>query len=100
MTYALVGDIPASWDRYAGLVPLLRDAPNGLLLHVAGPTDEGFRIIEVWESEAAWRAFAVDRDAALALVDPDVAFRAVVRALRPEHVVLGAAWQQREVAND
>ena len=34
--------------------------PGGLILHLAGPTDEGFRIIEVWESEAAWRDHADD----------------------------------------
>ena len=30
-----------------------RSLPDGLILHAAGRTDEGFRIIEVWESEDA-----------------------------------------------
>ena len=92
MTYALVGDIPASWDRYAGLVPLLRDAPNGLLLHVAGPTDEGFRIIEVWESEDAWRRFEPDLQAAIAAIDEDIQPRATVRDLHGEHEILDRRW--------
>ena len=59
MPYALVEDVAASWESYerfaAGLVG---HTPDGLILHAAGRTDEGFRIIEVWKSEAAWRRFA------------------------------------------
>ena len=35
----------------------LDDWPPGILLHVAGPTDDGFRVIDVWESEEAFAAF-------------------------------------------
>lgn len=58
MAYALVQDIPASWEDYervAGV--LIEPVPPGLILHVAGPTDEGIRIIAVWESEQAWQRF-------------------------------------------
>jgi len=92
MTYALVGDIPASWDRYARLVPLLRQAPSGLLLHVAGPTDEGFRIIEVWENEDAWRLFEPDLQAAIAAIDEEVRPRVAVRDLHGEHEILSQTW--------
>jgi hypothetical protein len=92
MTYALVGDVPASWDRYADLVRLLRQAPSGLLLHVAGPTEEGFRIIEVWESEAAWRRFEPALHAAVAAIDEDVHPRVVVRDLHGEHEILDQTW--------
>ncbi len=27
--------------------------PAGMLFHVAGPTERGFRVIEVWENQAA-----------------------------------------------
>ncbi|GAA3842562.1 hypothetical protein GCM10022226_76600 [Sphaerisporangium flaviroseum] len=37
------------------------DRPPGLLAHVAGPTDEGWRIINVWESEEAFRRFQSER---------------------------------------
>ena len=56
MPYAFVQDVAASWEQYERLAgALIEPAPAGLVLHVAGPTDEGFRIIAVWESEEAWQ---------------------------------------------
>jgi hypothetical protein len=56
--YAVVQDIPSSWEQYQQLTARLIDPlPNGLLLHVAGPTDEGYRVIDIWESETAWESF-------------------------------------------
>ena len=92
MTYALVGDIPASWERYPDLARLLRRTPRGLLLHVAGPTDEGFRIIEIWESEDAWRRFEPSLQAAVAAIDADVRPRVAVRDLHGEHEILDQSW--------
>lgn len=81
MSYVLVEDVAASWEQYEQLAAPLREAtPAGLILHAAGRTDEGFRIVEVWESEAAWRRFAD-------LLDDDAPH--VVRALVPEHIVYG-----------
>ena len=58
MPYAFVEDIAASWERYERFAAAFDGpSPDGLLLHAAGPTDEGFRIIGVWESEAAWDRF-------------------------------------------
>jgi heme-degrading monooxygenase HmoA len=31
--------------------------PSGVLTHAAGPTPDGFVVIETWESEGAWNAF-------------------------------------------
>ena len=95
MSYVLVEDVPASWDSYRAVARSLEERPRGLLIHVAGPTDEGFRIVEIWESEAAYGAFAHDLEAALRSVDPQVAPRAVVRDLRGAHVVVGE-WQEIE----
>ena len=92
MSYALVEDVPASWEQYGAVARSVGQVPPGLLLHVAGPTDEGYRIIEVWESEAAWLRFSADHEAALGSVDPVVAARTVVRDLRAMHVVVGDAW--------
>lgn len=37
----------------------LADWPaNGLLMHVAGPTQTGWRVVDVWESEADLMKFA------------------------------------------
>ena len=91
MSYALVEDIPASWERYQVIARSLGRAPRGLLVHVAGPTDEGFRIIEVWESEADWLAFSSELEAALNSVEVG-ATRTIVRDLRAVHVVVGDAW--------
>jgi hypothetical protein len=58
MTYAVIRDIPASWERYAPFAEALADSvPAGLVLHVAGPTDEGFRLVDVWETRADWERF-------------------------------------------
>jgi hypothetical protein len=36
----------------------LSDMPvKGLLSHVAGPTSDGWRVVDVWESEAAFSKF-------------------------------------------
>jgi hypothetical protein len=37
------------------------DRPPGLLAHVAGPSDVGWRIINIWADEAAFRAFQSQR---------------------------------------
>jgi hypothetical protein len=58
MPFVVVHDVPASWEDYRPFGAALGDdAPAGLILHVAGRTDEGFRIIDVWESRAARERF-------------------------------------------
>jgi hypothetical protein len=67
MTYAVVSDVPASWELYQPLGDAVTDPiPPGLLLHVAGPTDEGFRVIDVWATREDWERFRVQRDAVIA----------------------------------
>jgi len=62
MRYALVSDVPVSWATYEEVVRrALAAPPAGLVLHAAGPTDEGVRIIDVWENERAYRDFRVQR---------------------------------------
>lgn len=89
MSYAFVEDIAASWESYQRFAAALEGSPpRGLILHAAGPTDEGFRIIGVWESEEAWARFLADRldssEAPESLHVPPV-----FRALRPAHIVIG-----------
>jgi hypothetical protein len=55
--YAVVQDIPASWADYEALAGIAEPAPDGLVLHVAGPTDEGFRTIELWATREACERF-------------------------------------------
>lgn len=35
----------------------LNDWPEGILSHAAGPTDDGWRVVDVWESEEAFQRF-------------------------------------------
>jgi hypothetical protein len=65
MAYAVVQDIPASWADYEVVAGIGEPLPDGLILHVAGPTDEGFRTIEVWESREACERYYAGED-----VDP------------------------------
>jgi len=88
VTYAFVEDVAASWERYERFAAALAGpAPPGLILHAAGPTDEGFRIIAVWESEGAWQRFLADRLGPA--VDGAAQVPPVFRALRPAHIVYG-----------
>jgi hypothetical protein len=90
MVHAFVEDIPASWEQYEPVDAAIADAPpQGLILHVAGPTDEGVRTIEVWESREAWRRF---RDGRPPL---EVDSPPTLRELHAVHLVRGRA---REVA--
>lgn len=71
MTYAIVRDVPASWDQYANLRDgLLDPIPDGLLVHVAGPTDEGFRIIDIWDSHEDYVRFRAGNPADVATLAP------------------------------
>jgi hypothetical protein len=88
MPYAFVEDIAASWEQYARFAAAFDGPPpDGLLLHAAGPTDEGFRIIGVWDSEAAWDRFREDRLGGEAESVGEMP--PTVRVLRPAHVVHG-----------
>lgn len=95
MSYVLVEDVAASWERYEAIARSVGHGPTGLILHVAGPTDEGFRIVEVWESEAAWRRFEPDLRAALESNGAATALRTAVRNLEAIHEVLGKGWSGR-----
>lgn len=50
-------------DEYDGLMERVgradvqSPAPDGFIAHLAGPTDDGWRVIDVWESEEAAGAF-------------------------------------------
>ena len=57
MSYVVVQDMPASWEAYAPLASAMEVVPEGLILHVAGPTDEGIRTVDVWRTRGAWQRF-------------------------------------------
>ncbi len=62
MIYAYVQDVAAAWENYERVAEALgNETPAGLVVHVAGPTSTGFRIIEVWDSQEAWERFRNER---------------------------------------
>lgn len=87
MSFAFVQDFAATWQHYERVASAIAARPEGLLLHVAGPTDEGFRIIGVWESESAWDRFGAEFE--LEHADPGRPTPITFRALQPKHLVVG-----------
>lgn len=63
MTYGVMQEMPGVSEREYRMVEqhLGPDRPPGLLAHASGPTETGWRIINVWESEAAFRTFVSER---------------------------------------
>ena len=62
MSYAFVQDVPATWDTYREIAETLStDRPEGLVVHAAGRTDEGFRMIGIWDSRGACDRFRDER---------------------------------------
>jgi hypothetical protein len=55
MTFGVIVDVPAPAEMYDAMHAVLLEraggSVQGLLVHLARETDNGFQIIEVWESE-------------------------------------------------
>lgn len=61
MTILITSDMPGVTDEdygqlAAALLPALRSS-DGFISHAAGPIEGGYRVTELWESEAAHRAW-------------------------------------------
>ena len=76
-------------DTHPATAPVVAK-PAGLIVHAAGPTDDGFRIVGMWESEEAWVRFAEQLRSVVGSLAPLEVFR----ALRPVHVVYGAREEE------
>src|SRR5947207_3246811 len=57
MAWGFIGELPISRDEYDRLNAEISEDPEGLILHTAAEHGDGMRIIDVWESEAAYRRF-------------------------------------------
>lgn len=92
MSYAFVQDVPASWDTYGGIVETLSaNRPEGLVLHAAGPTDEGFRMIGIWESRVMCVQFRDERlDKILESLTCATRAHPTYRELQIEHLMSAA----------
>jgi hypothetical protein len=90
LAYVYVQDVAVSWEQYVQVASTLVDPlPEGLIVHTAGPTEEGVRIIDVWASEAAGKRFRTERLApALAAFGGSSRLQPTFRDLHPRQVVL------------
>ena len=63
MPYGVMQDMPGVDEETYRMVEkyLGPDRPPGLLAHVAGPTEDGWRVINVWDGEAAFCRFVSER---------------------------------------
>ena len=61
MTWGVMTDVPAPVEMYDAVhAEVLRRAGttvDGLLVHIARATTEGFQIVEVWESQADFERY-------------------------------------------
>ncbi|MBA3841420.1 MAG: hypothetical protein H0X39_02170 [Actinobacteria bacterium] len=88
VSHVVVHDVPASWNVCAAALPTMRQpAASGLLMLVAGATDEGVRAISFWRSEADWERFRIDSlPALLRTIEPSRQLRTTDRQLAVRHL--------------
>ena len=55
------GGSEAMYDRLHGQMGIDSDPPEGLILHSAGPIDEGWGVIDFWESRGHFDRFQESR---------------------------------------
>jgi quinol monooxygenase YgiN len=64
MAFGITFDIPGMMvEQYNRLVPRLNAMTKGqpgFLVHISGPTETGYRVTEVWESQADQQRFSTD----------------------------------------
>lgn len=83
----VVRDIAVSWSYYIEAAPTA-PFPEHLLLHLAGVTPDGVRIVELWESRHAWERFAGAREDRLAELERAIPPRAsAIRTLDVTHTL-------------
>ena len=61
-TWAFVSDLPISREQYDKLdTELGTNNPEGLIVHAAGESGSGIRIIDIWESKQHFERFQSER---------------------------------------
>jgi hypothetical protein len=63
MSVVVVGRIPDqnTYEEVGTRVMSGDQLPEGCQVHIAGPSDEGFRVITVWDSEDDYRRFREEK---------------------------------------
>ena len=49
------------FDRVDAAIDVRGNHPDGLIFSASGPVEDGWRVIDVWESRARFDAFAAER---------------------------------------
>lgn len=57
MAWGFIGELPITREQYDRIDQEIGEDPEGLILHTSSETGGGMRIIDVWESEEAYRRF-------------------------------------------
>jgi hypothetical protein len=93
VAYAFIHDVASSWTEYEqAAAALVNPRPRGLLAHVAGPTDEGVRIIEIWDDEDTAARFRRERlTPVIALLTNASSQRSAMRDLHAVHLLLAGS---------
>jgi hypothetical protein len=62
MTYAMTQEIPVDWATFEKInAELGPETPDGLVVHVAGPSTNGVRMITVWQTKEAFDRFGEEQ---------------------------------------
>ena len=57
-TFDVPGADPEFYDQTVQMVEeMTHGIPEGCIVHIMSPTDDGYRLTEVWQSEEAWQRF-------------------------------------------
>jgi len=52
-----LGQTQEQYDAAVEELNLAESLPEGWIFHAAGPTEDGWRVVEVWESQEAFDAY-------------------------------------------
>ena len=92
MAIALVMELPGgtqdNYDRILqniGMEKGAEDLPRGLIFHVAGPTENGWQVVDVWESREDFDRFFAEK------LGPAIRLSGVVPATPKEFAVYNIA---------
>jgi hypothetical protein len=55
------GGTQENYDAAHGVMEIESNPPEGLIVHAAGPVDDGWGVIDFWESRAAFDQFVGER---------------------------------------
>ena len=62
MPYTTIMEWEADWPTHLSIDAAIGDAPAaGLLLHAAGPSEAGTRVLDIWESKEHSTRFFAER---------------------------------------